>query len=80
MSEYWITEWKDATVSEYKKYINPNRRPKFFDIFKEYNISYVCDVACGFYTENDIKNLIKGREQIYYNITSKGDREVILRK
>ncbi len=208
MSEYWNSEWKYATVSEYKKYINPNGRPKFFDIFKEYNISYVCDVACGFgaysvmlnnngfhtagfdvsensinitksmlnhfhypndnfkvcsitdidfddeifdaivahavidhlsaedakkaidelfritkkngliyisfdgiedddinlahevlkdgsflysdesrngllfkyYTEDDIKNLIKGREQIYYNITSKDDREVILRK
>lgn len=48
MSEYWNSEWKDATVSEYKKYINPNGRHKFFDIFKEYNISYVCDVACGF--------------------------------
>ena len=48
MSEYWNVEWKDATVSEYKKYINPNGRPKFFDIFKEYNIRYVCDAACGF--------------------------------
>lgn len=48
MNEYWDKEWKASTVSEYKKYINPNGKPKFFDIFIENKINYVCDAACGF--------------------------------
>ncbi len=48
MNEYWDNEWKNAEISEYEKYINPNGNPKFFDIFKKHNISYVCDAACGF--------------------------------
>lgn len=33
-----------------------------------------------YYTDEDINKLVKEKEQIYFNITRRGDREIILRK
>lgn len=48
MDNYWQNMWSKTEAEEYKKYINLNFDYKFIDIFKQNNIFYVCDAACGF--------------------------------
>lgn len=48
MNNYWKNVWTGVEVNDYKKYINLNYDYNFIDIFKQNNISHVCDVACGF--------------------------------
>lgn len=48
MNDYWESVWAGEEVKDYKKYINFNYNCKLIDIFKQNNISYVCDAACGF--------------------------------
>ncbi|MGH4123904.1 MAG: class I SAM-dependent methyltransferase [Clostridium sp.] len=48
MSNYWKNVWTGVEVNDYKKYINLNFDYNFIDIFKQNNISHICDAACGF--------------------------------
>lgn len=50
MDMYWNQVWKNPDIEEYERYIyrHSKSRPEFLDVFKKYNIKYVCDSACGF--------------------------------
>ncbi|MFZ5354864.1 MAG: class I SAM-dependent methyltransferase [Bacillota bacterium] len=48
MCSFWENVWAESEAKDYKKYINLGSNYKFIDIFKENNISHVCDAACGF--------------------------------
>ncbi|MGH4138761.1 class I SAM-dependent methyltransferase [Clostridium sp.] len=48
MNTYWRSVWTGREVKDYKKYINLNYEYKFINIFKQNNISHICDAACGF--------------------------------
>lgn len=48
INSYWKSVWSGIEAKDYKKYINENYNYEFIDIFKQNNISHICDAACGF--------------------------------
>lgn len=46
---YWQNLWNGKNLDCYKRYVGNNSyKSKYLKIFKENNIKYVCDAACGF--------------------------------
>ena len=47
---YWDKEWRSQEIEEYQSYLGSHIRshPWFLETFRENEIKYVCDAACGF--------------------------------
>lgn len=47
---YWDKVWHNPNLKEYEQYLIKylKAQPDFLKIFKEHQVKYVCDAACGF--------------------------------
>ncbi|HHY65051.1 MAG TPA: hypothetical protein GX501_08395 [Clostridiaceae bacterium] len=45
---YWDREWANHDITDFRKYINPERDYIFLDYFRTNNVKTVCDIGCGF--------------------------------